>query len=262
MSATAARSSSRSASNASSTRGCSSGRHLAERPVDPSDVACEVCRPGLQCIERLLDTARHAFEALGERRDSSLDVLRPGERRLDPPRELLDSLVDPLERLVRLDPASQIRDGFLQARGVLRLILWGGRAARRPGTGRGEMAMDAAGSDHCSARALASSRRVIAPWPTRICPSGCCVRSCSAVASASCSASTNPWASRMSPIRRFAAVSLRGTALTVSERLPGGRSWGREVTWSGGRAHILRIGRGVARLAHSSQGRERHAGYG
>ena len=190
-------------------------RHLVEHALDSRDVACEVCRPGLQRSERFLDTARDALEALGERRDGRPRCAASGRGST--------RSASRAPRLARRFPRAAGSTGPCEP-GRRRPPAGARRTAPRrgaegtgagPGAGRGEMAMDAAGSDHCSARALASSRRVIAPWPTRICPSGCCVRSCSAVAFASCSASTNPRDSRMSPIRRFATVSLRGTALTV-----------------------------------------------
>ena len=70
-------------------------------------------------------------------------------------------------------------------------------------------------SDHCSASALASSRRVIAPCSTRICPSGCPDFSCSSAAFASASSPTKPSSRRMSPIRRLAPLSASVAGATV-----------------------------------------------
>ena len=86
------------------------------------------------------------------------------------------------------------------------------------GCGIGRSLIDALWSDHCSASALASSRRVMQPSSTRIWPSGCPVFSCSTVAFARSFSEANPSSSRISPIWR---PFIAGTALMRKHPAPG-----------------------------------------
>ena len=168
---------------------------------------------------RRLRGAREALLQLADCRDQLLErrlAVVGGER--------LDSLGDRIEGRSKLrlavagvrglERSKRLLDG-LEPRDEIRLALdRNDRAPRRrrlEGLERGTEpesasptggAIGAPESDHCSASALASSRRVIDPASTRICPSGRPDCACSATAASTCSFVTYPCSSRISPIER------------------------------------------------------------
>ena len=91
--------------------------------VDSHEVDAEVGRSRLKRNERFLDAAGDTFEALRQGGDDRLDVLCAGERRLDPQREVGDTLFDPLERLARLNAPRQVGNCILEPRGVLGVVV-------------------------------------------------------------------------------------------------------------------------------------------